>query len=87
MDGMLAVYRDRLTYTFIIGHEVASIHFNRLKKEIYFKGHNIQHCELDASKRKALEGLKEVLKTEERAKPFLADYEATLARVFADNSK
>lgn len=86
-DGMLAVYKDRLTYTFIMGQEVASIHFDRIKKEIYFRGHNILHDSLNAEKIKALEGLKEVLRSEERAKPYLGDYEATLARILADNKK
>lgn len=85
VDSMLAVYRDRLTYTFIMGHEVASIHFDRAKGEIFFRGHNIRHDELGAEKIKALEAVKSVLAQEERAKPFLAEYEATLASSLAEN--
>ena len=86
-DSMLAVYKDRLTYTFIMGHEVASIHFNRAKREIFFRGHNIVHYELNAEKTKALEELKKVLASEERGNGFLSDYETTLDRCLADKRK
>src|SRR5438046_1397485 len=41
-DSMLAVYKDRLTYTFILEAEVASIHFDSRRQEIFFRGHNIR---------------------------------------------
>ena len=84
-DSMLAVYKDRFTYTFIMDHEVASIHFDKTRGEIFFRGHNLLHCELDVTKIKALEAAKAVLAGEERAKSFLVPYEATLTRALAEN--
>jgi hypothetical protein len=83
-DSMLAVYQDRLTYTFIMDHEVASIHYDRQRGEIFFKGHNIRNMDLDDEHRQALMDLAHVLKAEERGKEFSSDYGATLARLLAD---
>ena len=84
-DSMLAVYKNRLTYTFIMGREVASIHFDKTKKEIFFKGHNIRNLSLDESQRMVLSDFKAVLAADERAKLFLKDYEATLGSLLAEN--
>lgn len=86
-DSLLAVYKDRLTYTFILGNEVASIHFDRAKKEIFFKGHNIRNIKLDKAKMAALSDFKVILASDEKAKPFAKEYEATLGALLADNSK
>lgn len=84
VDSMLAVYKDRLTYTFVLDHEVASIHFNRGKGEIFFKGHNIGNMQLEENQRQALNDLAEVLMSDEKGKAFYEDYQATLARYLAD---
>lgn len=85
VDSLLAVYKDRLTYTFILGKEVASIHFDRNKRAIYFRGHNIKNIELSDAQRHALNGLKTVLKEDEHGEAFFNDYDATLGEFFADN--
>lgn len=84
VDSMLAVYRERITYTFILDREVASIHFDRLRGEIFFKGHNIKNMELTNSQLQALKDLTGVLAAEKEGRPFLSDYEATLGRYLAD---
>lgn len=83
-DSMLAVYRDRFTYTFILENEVASIHFDRLRNEIFFSGHNIAHMELGKKQQEALKQVVSVLKADERAKELFSAYCATLDRVLAD---
>lgn len=83
-DSMLAVYKDCLTYTFILDREVASIHFDRMRSEIFFKGHNINNIELTSRQMQALNDLKAVLAQDKRALPFLSDYSATLGRFLAD---
>jgi hypothetical protein len=83
-DSMLAVSKDCLTYTFILDREVASIHFDRIRGEIFFKGHNLKNMDLTPSQMEALKGLKVVLAQDERARPFLSDYGATLDRRLAD---
>jgi len=84
VDSMIAVYKERITYTFILDDEVASIHFDRLRGEIFFKGHNIKNIELTESQVQALKDLGSVLSAEKEGQPFLSDYEATLGRYLAD---
>lgn len=83
-DSMIAVLGDRVTYTFILDDEVASIHFDRRRGEIFFKGHNINHMELTGNQLKSLEQMKGVLADDEKARKILPDYSATLARCLAD---
>lgn len=86
-DSMLAVYRERLTYTFILNKEVASIHFDRGKREIYFKGHNILNVELLPEQLKALKDLQGILSEDEQGKLLFNDYVATLGHILADKHK
>ncbi|MFH1830209.1 MAG: hypothetical protein ABH871_05485 [Pseudomonadota bacterium] len=83
-DSVIAIYKDRLTYTFIMNEEVASIHFDRSKGEIFFRGHNISHMDLGAQERKSLISLIGVLEEVEGGTEFLSAYSATLDRVLAD---
>lgn len=83
-DGMLASYADRVTYTFVLNDEVASIHFDRLRGEIFFKGHNIRNIDLTNSQREALYYMKEVMAADDRARLLLSDYEATLGKCLTD---
>lgn len=84
VDCMLAVYKDRLTYTFILENEVASIHFDSGRGEIFFRGHNISHLELTEEQRKALLELRIILEEDLEGRELLPRYVATLDRVLAD---
>lgn len=84
-DSMLAVFKDRATYTFILDDDVASIHFDRRRGEIFFKGHNIHNLKLTESQINALKHAKEVFLNDPKAKKLFNDYSATLARLLADN--
>jgi len=84
-DSMLAVYKDRLTYTFIMDHEVASIHFDRRRGEIFYKGHNIKNLELNENQREALMSLMQILQDDSEGAEFLSEYQATLESLMADN--
>jgi len=86
-DSMLAVYRDRCTYTFIMDNEVASIHFDRGRKEIFFKGHNILNIALSPGQLKALKVFQDVLASDEQGKLLFNDYTATLGNILADKYK
>ena len=83
-DSMLAVYKNCVTYTFILDQEVASIHYDRLRGEIFFKGHNINNMKLTARQIQALMDLKMVLNRDEKGHSFLSDYDATLDKLLAD---
>ncbi|PIR17249.1 MAG: hypothetical protein COV46_05015 [Deltaproteobacteria bacterium CG11_big_fil_rev_8_21_14_0_20_49_13] len=86
-DSMLAVYRDRFTYTFILDKEVASIHFDRSKKEIFFRGHNILKMVLSPEQVRALKSAQEVLEDDEQGKLLFNEYVATLGGLLADKYK
>lgn len=83
-DSMLAVYKERVTYTFIMDDEVSSIHFDRKRGEIFFRGHNITHMDLTEAQKGALLHMKQVLAEDEKAKSLLPHYSATLDRLLAD---
>jgi len=87
VDSMLAVYRDRLTYTFILAKEVASIHFDKNRREIFFSGHNVMNMVLTPEQIKALKDLKAVLAEDEQGKLLFNDYVATLDHLLADKYK
>ncbi len=86
-DGMLAVHQERVTYTFIMGSEVASIHYDRTRGEIFFKGHNLRNMALTEAQKGALMAMKEVLSADRDGSKLLSDYSATLGRLIADNDK
>lgn len=84
VDAMLAVYKGRLTYTFIAGHEVASIHYDQNRGEIFYKGHNIRHMPMGDEVRGYLWELAEILAHDEEGMTYGADYSATLRKVLTD---
>lgn len=86
-DSLMAYYKDRVTYTFIFDGEIASIHFDQSRREIFFSGHNILHLELTQDQKEALEQMKTVLADHPKAKKLFNDYEATLDRYLADNNR
>lgn len=84
VDAMLAVYKGRLTYTFIAGHEVASIHFDQTRGEIFYKGHNVRTMPMGDEVRGYLWELAEILAHDEEGAEYSPDYSATLRKVLAD---
>ncbi len=75
-DGQLMHSRDRVTYTFLTQTDVVSLHFDRVRKTIYYKGHNVQNMVLTNEHKKHLEDF--ALAIENQAKPFLKAYKQTL---------
>ncbi len=84
VDAMLAVYSGRVTYTFIAGHEVASIHFDRTRGEVFYKGHNVRTMPLGDEVRGYLWELAEILAHDAEGMEYSPDYSATLRKVLAD---
>jgi hypothetical protein len=83
-DSMLAVYKERFTYTFICAEEVASIHFDRRKGEVFLKGHNVKFMTLSEAQTQALWDLAEVLARDREGQRLVAAYRETLASLLAD---
>jgi len=85
-NAMLATYKNRVTYTFLLDDEVASIHFDSNRGEIFFKGHNIGHLKLTEGQINALIEMKDVLAHDSKAHSLFSSYCATLGRYLTDNS-
>jgi len=83
-DSVIAVFKDRVTYTFIMDEEVASIHFDRKRGEIFFKGHNIRNMHLSQKQIKALNVMREVLEADREGRELYPAYSATLDRLLTD---
>ncbi len=84
-DSMLAVYKNRFTYTFVLDSDVASIHFDKEKGEIFYKGRNIRHINLEKSQKAALYNVQYILSEDDEAECLLSSYLATLTAVLTDN--
>lgn len=83
-DSMLAVYQHRLTYTFILHKQVASIHFDSKRGEIFFRGRNAKFMTLEQDHIRALCELVEIMARDRQAKKLLPAYRETLAGLMAD---
>ena len=81
----LAVSNDRFTYTLIFNNDVISIHYDRLRSEIFFKGHNLRYLRINDDTKKALIDVMSVLYEDEEGRSFARGYKATLDRLLTDN--
>lgn len=86
-DSMLAVYKDRCTYTFILDAEVASIHFDANRKSIFFRGHNVRFMTMEPAARAALASMCDILAADRDGRELLSAYRETLDELPADNLK
>lgn len=84
-DSMIAVYKDRFTYTFVMKNEVASIHFDRKRNKIFFSGHNIRNMDLTSDQKGELFKVVDVLESDEEGRELKEVYQATLGSQLADN--
>ncbi len=84
VDGMIAVYQHRFTYTFILEDEVCSIHYDRKRREIFLRGHNVQSMKLTPAQTTALWTMADVLAEDPQGRDFLFEYRTTLASILTD---
>lgn len=80
-DSQLISFGDRFTFTFAQGREVGSIHFDRGRGEIFYKGHNVRNMEMEEWQMQILEGLRRTLQQDEQGKEFADDYGRTLDKI------
>ena len=86
-DSHLVSFGDRFTFTFAYGHEVGSIHFDRARGEIFYKGHNIRNMELEDWQMKIFENLRKNLSADEQGRRFAEDYGRVLDKVILEKEK
>lgn len=85
-EFQLVSFGDRITYTFAYGKEVGSIHFDRGRGEIFYKGHNIRNMDLEEWQMQVLENLRLVLEKSEEGQRFATPYGRTLDKVIWEKS-
>ena len=83
-DSQLISFGERFTFTFAQGREVGSIHFDRGRSEIFYKGHNIRNMDLEEWQMQVLENLRKTLTHDEQGKEFAADYARTLDKIIME---
>jgi hypothetical protein len=80
-QGQLFSSPERLTLTFFLGDQVASIHFDLSRREIFFKGHNVKNMTPTQDQWMALSNFIQLLKQEQYSPKMIEAYEDTLNQV------
>lgn len=82
-DKRLVSLGGRVTYTFSHDQEIGSIHFDRAKNEIFYKGHNIRNMDLAEWQMQVLEEFRGVLKNS-REHHFYESYARLLDKIILE---
>jgi len=83
-DSQLVSFGDRITYTFAHGKEIGSIHFDRGRGEIFYKGHNIRNMDPEEWQWQMMEKLRQVLLSDEKGKQFAEAYGRILDKIILE---
>ena len=73
--------QDKITYIFQLQGEVVSIHFDKKRSEIFFKGHNVMNLELDEGLAGSLRLLQNILLASEKERRFYKSYSEVLKKI------
>lgn len=82
-EAKLFSTRDRATLTFYAGLEVASIHYDRLRDEIFYKGHNVKNMTLTPQQSFYLKNFGACLESEGMDPELCRSYHECLAKVLS----
>lgn len=85
--NQLIGFGEKITYTFMHDKEVGSIHFDQARGEIYYKGHNLRHMDVEPEHLKMLEQMRVVLKSDPNGKRFAEAYGQTLDKLILKKKK
>lgn len=83
-ESQLVSFGERITYTFLNEEEVVSVHFDRMRGEIFYKGHNIRHMDLEPQQMNALEKMRLKLIKDPGGKRFSEPYARLLDRLILE---
>jgi len=75
-----------MTYTFAFGQEVGSVHFDRGRGEIFYKGHNIRNMDLEPWQMQVLEQLRQILHKDEQWSRFAEPYGRVLDKMILEKN-
>lgn len=77
-DGKLFHSSDKVTYTFVADQEVISLHFDRVRKTIFYQGHNIDNLILGSEQIGYLEKFAREIEANYDTSDFIVPYSETL---------
>lgn len=77
-DGKLFHSSNKVTYTFVSDDGVVSVHFDMARKEIFYKGHNIENQKLNPMQLHHLEEFRMILEKKTETHSFVKPYAKAL---------
>lgn len=80
-DSKLFWSGDRVTLTFVDGQEVASIHFDQRRREIFYRGHNLRNMTLSKEQWEHLRSFAETMSQVPELASLKTSYFATLEEI------
>lgn len=80
-DSHLVSFGQRVTYTFAVGNDVASIHYDQGRGKLFYKGHRITSDNMESWLLDLLQHFKAVLAKSEYADRFLEGYSTLLDKM------
>lgn len=80
-DSKLVSFGERITYTFAYGSEVASIHYDRGRDKIFYRGHKVGDQAVEPWLSDLLYHFQAVLSKSEYADKFLTGYSELLNKI------
>ncbi len=78
-EAQLFINQDRATMTFCVNNKVSSIHFDKNKGEIYYKGQSLRHMRINPKQEVYLKKFGDYLKKQNVSKEFLQQYQWALS--------
>jgi len=77
-DGKMFYTTDKATYTFVDKKEVVSLHFDKRRQAIFYRGHNIANLNLTDDQKNHLERFSQELEKDPHTRTFAAAYSKAL---------
>ena len=86
-DSHLISFGERVTYTFALGADVASIHYDQGRGKLFYKGHRISSENMEPWLEKLLQHFKSVLADSEYSERFLEGYTRLLDKLLVKKTE
>lgn len=77
-DGKMFHTTDKVTYTFVDNKEVVSLHFDKRRQAIFYRGHNIANLSLTDDQKNHLERFARELQKDSHTRTFAGAYSKAL---------
>ncbi|MCC7343294.1 MAG: hypothetical protein IT573_00045 [Deltaproteobacteria bacterium] len=84
-EARLFLGKDRATLTFYVDQEVASIHYDLIRDEIFYRGHNVKNMTMTQEQWVSLRKFSEYLAQDPRADRLHQAYQACLEHLMTDH--